>query len=363
MRIGSKAVQTTHLRLCQPTIGSKAPGKPYESGKENATHAVAVDPSQSSKSMAPLPTIRLASPLRAFARCSVDYGGPYLTKQGRGRAQQKRYLCLFTCLLCRAVHLELSYGLDTDSFLNAFSRMVNRRGLPLEMVSDNGTNFVGANAELRELLKQLDQDTIHRSLANRGVAWHFNPPLALHHGGVHEVMIKAAKRALQAILGKASLTDEQLVTAITGVEALINSRPLTYQSASAEDKTPLTPLHFLTGQAGGQLAPDTMDTTDFRPQHRWRLVQEVIRQVWRRWLQEWVPTLNTRRKWTKVNRDLAAGDIVLVLHPDTPRGQWPLGKIMEVFPRPDGHVRVAKVQIGEKQMIRPITRLCPLGLC
>ena len=70
--------------------------------------------------MAPLPEIRITEPLQAFGRASVDYAGPFLTKQRRGRVRQKRYLCLFTCLLSRAVHLELAYGLDTDSFLNAF---------------------------------------------------------------------------------------------------------------------------------------------------------------------------------------------------------------------------------------------------
>ena len=82
--------------------------------------------------------------LRAFARIAVDYAGPYLTIQGRGKKRQKRYLCLFTCLACRAVHLELSFFLTTDSFLNSFYRMVSRRGLPLEVIFDNGTNFVGA---------------------------------------------------------------------------------------------------------------------------------------------------------------------------------------------------------------------------
>ena len=54
----------------------------------------------------------------------------------------------------------MAYGLDTDSFLNAFYRMVNRRGLPEEMISDNGSNFVGAERELRELVSQLDQAMI-----------------------------------------------------------------------------------------------------------------------------------------------------------------------------------------------------------
>ena len=89
--------------------------------------------------MAPLPLCRLKTSIRAFTRTSVDYGGPFTTIQGRGRRRQKRYLCLFTCLATRAVHLEMSFSLDTDSFLNAFYRMASRRGLPDEVYSDNGT--------------------------------------------------------------------------------------------------------------------------------------------------------------------------------------------------------------------------------
>ena len=62
----------------------------------------------------------------------------------------------------RAVHLEIAYGLDTDSFLNAFSRMVNRCGVPEGIVSDNGTNFVSSERELRELVEALDKDKMRR---------------------------------------------------------------------------------------------------------------------------------------------------------------------------------------------------------
>ncbi len=63
--------------------------------------------------MAPLPRQRVTSSIKAFNRVGVDYGGPYLTKQGRGKTRAKRYLCLFTCLVTRAIHLELAYSLDT----------------------------------------------------------------------------------------------------------------------------------------------------------------------------------------------------------------------------------------------------------
>ncbi|KAK3754684.1 hypothetical protein QZH41_015383 [Actinostola sp. cb2023] len=209
--------------------------------------------------------LRTHQSLRAFSQASVDFAGPFLTKQGRGKTRQKRHLCLFTCLSTRAVHLEMANALDTDAFLNAFYRMVSRRGLPDVMVSDNGTNFASGDRELKELVEAIDRDKMQESTANKGVQWHFNPPAAPHFNGVHEIMIKAAKRAIKAILGDADVTDEELMSAIVGVEGLINSRPLTYQSANASDEVPLTPNHFLHGQMGGQFAPETVDSINYSP--------------------------------------------------------------------------------------------------
>ena len=131
--------------------------------------------------MAPLPQIRLRLSLRPFAQKAVDFGGPFVTIQGRRSRRQKRYLCLFTCLATRTVHFEMAFGLHTDSFLNAFYRMVNQRGLPRE-ISDNGTNFVAAERELCESGEALDQSKTAQSTANKGVMWHFNLPLAPHFG-------------------------------------------------------------------------------------------------------------------------------------------------------------------------------------
>ena len=179
---------------------------------------------------APVPKSRITQPLKAFESVSrIDYGDPYLTKQGHGKQRAKRYLCLFTCLVTRAVHLELAYGLDTDSFINAFTRMTSRRGIPSYVVSDNGTNFVGAERELRELVEALDQDAIsQKACCYRQIDWKFNPPSAPHFGGLFEVMIKSAKRALRAILKDADVTDDELQTAMCGAESLLNCRPITY---------------------------------------------------------------------------------------------------------------------------------------
>ena len=108
-------------------------------------------------------------------------------------------------------------------------------------------------------------------------------------------MIKAAKRAILAILGKADVNDEELITAFTGAECLVNSRPLTYQSAYPKDDVPLTPNHFLFGQVGGQFAPQEVEEAHHNLRKRWRRIQELFRHFWYRWMREWVPSLSSRK--------------------------------------------------------------------
>ena len=255
----------------------------------------------------------------------------------------------------------MGHGLDTDSLLNTFYRMASHRGLPEDINSDNGTNSK-VHVELSSLVRKLDKNKINQSTANKGVSWHFNPPLAPHFGGIHETMIKSATKAILAILGTADINDGELTTAIIGAEGLINTRPLTYQSANPVDGVPLTPNHFLHGQVGGQFAPASCDETNFTPRKRWLRIQELMRHFWSRWMREWLLGLNALRKWFQTHRDIKDGDVMLVISPDTSKGIWPLGRVLEIYPGQDGHVRLVKIQVGEGTLIRPVTKLCPLQL-
>ena len=122
-------------------------------------------------------------------------------------------------------------------------------------------------------------------------------------------------------MGNTDINDEEFVTAFVGAEGLINSRPLTYQSSHPADDVPLTPNIFLYGQLGGTFVPDSDDDTQFNLKKRWRRVQELIRQFWQRWLKEWIPSLNSRKKWNSEKDDFKVGDVVLALSTDTPQGQ------------------------------------------
>ncbi|KAK3704535.1 hypothetical protein QZH41_006329 [Actinostola sp. cb2023] len=139
--------------------------------------------------MAGLPSDRLTPDKPPFSYVGVDFFGPLQVK--RGRTIVKRYGCLFACLVMRAVHIEIAHTLETSSFIDALHRFINRRGKPLLMRSDNGTNFKGGERELRESIQEWNQQAIHEFLRQREIRWIFNPPAANNMGGAWERMIRS----------------------------------------------------------------------------------------------------------------------------------------------------------------------------
>ncbi len=129
--------------------------------------------------MAELPRDRLqVAPV--FSKVGVDYFGPSTVKHLR--KTEKRYGCLFTCLIMR-IHLEVAHSLGTDSFVTCLRRFIARRGKPSIIYCDNGTNFVGANRELRESLTEWNQERIANMLSQQEIKWVFNPPPPSPYGG------------------------------------------------------------------------------------------------------------------------------------------------------------------------------------
>jgi len=154
--------------------------------------------------MAPLPKDRTTAFEPPFCYTEMDFFGPLHVKHGRETA--KRWCCLFTCLNTRSVHLELVNSLDTDDFILCLRRFVNRRGEVIQLRCDRGTNFVGAERELREGLQQWNQDQIERELAQRGCKWIFQPPTASSMSGVWERLVRSAKNVIKATIGQQTQT-------------------------------------------------------------------------------------------------------------------------------------------------------------
>jgi hypothetical protein len=175
-------------------------------------------------------------------------------------------------------------------------------------------------------------------------------------------MIKSAKRAIAAVLPNADVNDEELQTVFTGVESLLNSRPLTTISDDPNDELVLTPNHFLIGQMGGDIVPENVDTTVFNAKKRWRRIQELVRHVWRRWIKEYLPHIGSRKKWFLPTKNLNVGDVVVVIDPDAARREWKVERIKQVYPGNDGLVRVIDVKVGGRVLRRSIIRVSPLEM-
>ena len=288
----------------------------------------------------------------------MDYFGPFLVK--RGRSLVKRYGVIFTCLTIRAVHIEVASSLDTDSFIDAFRRFIARRGQVKILRSDNGTNFIGAERELKRAIEELNSSKIENTLRQRGIQWMFNPPTGSHHGGVWERLIRSVRKILSTTLGLQTMDEEGLHTVLCEVEAIINSRPITKVSSDPNDLEALTPNHLLLLQSKPSLPPGLFVKEDLYARKRWKQVQYLSDIFWKRWTREYLPQLQERQKWMRASRCFAEGDIVLIVDDTAPRNSWILGKIIEAVPDQYGLVRQIRIKTKTSTLDRPITKVCLL---
>ncbi|XP_013410717.1 uncharacterized protein LOC106173924 [Lingula anatina] len=311
----------------------------------------------SSQVMAPLPKSRVTPGKPPFYSVGVDYFGPLLVKCGR--RTNKRYGCIFTCMATRAVHLEISYNLSSDSFIQAVLRFISRRGPPCEIFSDNGTNFTGAEADLKRILQQWNQEKISDSLLRRNIQWYFNPPNASHAGGVWERLIRSVRKIMRSVLGNRLVDDETLITVLTEVEKIMNDRPLIRKADHYYELETLSPNQLLLLRSNPCLPADNFTERD-QYNEQWKHAQLIADQFWQRWIKEYLPVLQERQKWLRPAKNFEKGDFVLLIDENAFRGQWPKGLIEETFPDKYGHVRQVIVKTAKGRFRRDVRKLCLL---
>ena len=307
--------------------------------------------------MADLPDIRFPQDQSpgVFTNVGVDYIGPFTVIQ-RDK-EEKAYICLFNCLVTRAAHLEVTEDLTTTTCMTAIRRFIARRGQPRLLLSDNGSNFLGARKQIRRQPLKLDHGFIRQKLMNDSVEWRLNPPSAPHFGGVCERLIQIVKRALFLNLGSAKLTWDVFSTIVIETESLVNARPLTHVRSDIEDEDPLTPNHFLIGRAFPNVPACVFKETPTIQTKTWTQVRQRFEAIWKRLLKEYIPTLNTRKKWLKPDAKLEVNDVVWVLEEWTPRGIWPLGRVTRTFTGPDKTARSCEVKTALGFLTRPAVKL------
>ncbi|XP_071874181.1 uncharacterized protein [Bombus fervidus] len=314
--------------------------------------------------MGDLPEARITES-RPFTNVGTDYCGPFYVKERRhrNRSKVKVYVAIFICLATRAVHIELVSDLTTDAFIAALRRLISRRGHCATILSDNGTNFVGANRELKDL-QALFQSTKHKEeiqkfLTDRKIQWRFNPLNSPHFGGLWEAAVKSFKRHLIRVVGTDVLTYEHFNTLVIEIEAILNSRPITPISSDPNDPPVITPGHFLIE------ALTTLDERDFKdaPPNQlssWQRIVQLKQHFWSRWHREYITELTKRNKWTKGTHSIREGTIVLIREDNIPSMQWPLGRVIKTHPGADGIIRTVTIKTANNTLDRGVKRLVPL---
>jgi hypothetical protein len=288
----------------------------------------------------------------------MDYAGPFEVAIGRRR--EKRWIVVFTCLAMRAIHLEVASSLDTSSCILCIRNFMNRRGTPLEIISDNGTNLRGAEKELKLLLKELDikriaSETQPMQPGLHNIKWRFITPTASHFGGIWERMVRCVKSSLYHVLKCKAPPDELFRSAIIEVESTVNSRPLYYTSTEDVGQPSITPNSLLQLQLNNAPLPQNPQNISSRKQ--WVVVQRIAHEFWIKWLHQYLPTIATRSKWFDDSKPLEIGTLVLLVDDSVKRGEWRRGIVINVHKSPDGKIRSATVRTAKGTFLRPVIKL------
>ena len=329
-------------------------------------------PSFSLPMMPPWPRLRVSRSL-PFQFTGLDYLGPIYVKEGKEVV--KMWICLFTCLAVRAVHLEWVRSLSAEHFLFCLRRFMARRGRPELIISDNAARFKLVKSVVDEQWKQLSIDeNLKCYLSDNGIKWQFTTALAPWQGGFYERLVGLVKRCLRKGIGKKRLTLDQFIVMLTEVEAVINTRPLTYVYEDFQSGFTLTPAHFLTENLRPMVILDS--EIEYTPtedsittlMNNWKRGQKQLNMFWEIWKTEYLTSLReTSPHHKSVRRQIAGtprvGEVVIVKEDNVPRGMWKVGRIEELVKGSDGNIRTVRIYLPNgKSYYRTINHIFPLEI-
>lgn len=160
--------------------------------------------------MADYPTSRVTSS-QPFTSTGLDYLGPLYIRTKDG--EQKVWICLFTCLSIRAVHLELIDDMTANEFLFCLRRFIAKRGKPSLIISDNALQFKSVSSVTGLIWKNVvDDPSVVSYTSNEGIHWSFITDRAPWMGGVYERLVRLVKQSLRKSIQKRKLTRVELAT-------------------------------------------------------------------------------------------------------------------------------------------------------
>ena len=322
----------------------------------------------------PLPVERLTEG-PPFSYTGVDYLGPLFVRNEEAKESHKVWVCLFTCAVIRAIHLEVVHNLSSEQFLLCLRRFISRFGKPQKVISDNAKTFKLSSSVLDKLWRQTITSTeVQEYSASEGIQWQFIIEFAPWMGGFYERLVGTVKSALKKSLGKGCLTFVQLQTVVSEIQAVVNTRPLLYVDAELDNNhTGLTPAHFLSQNRNFGLPNiETDPDPEFKLKsdsigsllQSWKKSQHYLNQFWSSWKNEYL--LNLQERSVMKNQHSVSpcqpspGQVVLIKD-SLPRGQWKMGQIQSLNTGKDGHKRSAKIKLTSGSIVqRSVKLLFPL---
>ena len=313
--------------------------------------------------MANLPTSRV-NIVAPFENAGLDCFGPFETKVGRN--SKKRWALIITCFSTRAICLLSLHSMNTDCVVRALVKFSSLFPGVKNIVTDQGTNFKGADRETKNAVALWNDATDDPALHAVGINWSFGPANCGAVGGVWERIIQIAKNHLKSVLKGQNVDADTFETLLFSVMGIMNRRPLTPASADVDDLMVLSPAHFLyphlyVNNTNSILPPAPADTRVLRG--TWEETRKLIDAFWKTWSQSYLQELRKRSKWTNVTDGPKLGQLVLITDPNLPRETWRVARVVEIVGSEKNIPRRFVVEDAKKRRYdRHSTGLVPIEL-
>ncbi|GBM75535.1 Fatty acyl-CoA reductase wat [Araneus ventricosus] len=190
------------------------------------------------------------------------------------------------------------------------SRFVGHRGKTIEL-------FSGA----KHIITLWCSEAIGWCLVNEGIIWRMNVPSAPHFGDLWKAAVKSMKHHLKRAIGSQVLTQEEFLTVLVEIEAVLNYRPLVTTSDDPDDFTVITPGHFLVGEELERIPEPDLTDQRMPIRDRWKLIAHISQSFWRSWSRDNLTQFQMGKGFIKVlNADpncklnLVPADIIANAH-------------------------------------------------
>lgn len=321
-----------------------------------------------------LPTDRV-NPTIPFAITGIDYTGHFHIKGDREETS-KYYILIFTCLVTRAIHMEILCDMATDSFVLAMIRFCNRYGIPRVVYSDNAKTFVSGGNVLSDIFVS---SQFQAKFKPYHIQFKTIPIYSPWYGATWERLIKTVKSCIYKTIGRSKLKYFAFLTLISDVEAVMNNRPLTYRSSDNSIEV-ITPNHFirLTTDTPSMILTSTeeypeiedVEDPDYDPYNKLitslDIRQQLINKYTNVWLRDYLLSLKRNIALGNENKtapELQVGQVALMQVPTSTRPFLKLVRIVEHIPSNDGNLRAVKVKMAEGSIKTiAIANLIPLEI-